>query len=73
MTTLAIVASVVALGGLALWWAARLGRKVGETRRQLEAARDTNGRLQNVLEEDSRVRRDIAAAGVYAPDEHQRD
>ena len=73
MSTVVAIIAIIALGGMTLWWVARLGRKVGDTGRKLEAARDANGRLQDVLEEDSRVRRDIAAAGVYAPDEHQRD
>lgn len=59
--------------GAIFWLASRLGRQVGETDVQLEAANAANRKIREALDADERVRRDIAAAGVYAPDENQRD
>jgi hypothetical protein len=70
---LALVVGVVAGLGAIFWFASRLGRQVGETDVQLEAANAANRKIREALDADERVRRDIAAAGVYAPDENQRD
>jgi hypothetical protein len=70
---LALVVGVVAGLGAIFWFASRLGRQVGETDVQLEAANAANRKIREALDADERIRRDIAAAGVYAPDENQRD
>lgn len=70
---LALVVGVVAGLGAIFWLASRLGRQVGETDVQLEAANAANRKLREAMDADERIRRDIAAAGVYAPDENQRD
>lgn len=59
--------------GAIFWLASRLGRQIGETDVQLDAAEAANRKLREAVEADERIRRDIAAAGVYAPDENQRD
>lgn len=69
IAALAIIGAV----GVALWWSSRLGRKLGEADQQLDHAQDSNRRLRDATEADAAVRRDIAASGVYAPDENQRD
>lgn len=73
MYALAAAFGMLALVGGVVWYASRLGRKLGETEVQLNAVRDLNRRTAEAIEADANVRRDIAAAGVYAPDENQRD
>lgn len=73
MTLLATVVGIVLGLGVVFWAASRLGREVGKTDAQLEVANETATRLRDAVAADERVRRDIAAAGVYAPDENQRD
>lgn len=73
MNGLIAAIAIIAAVGVALWWSSRLSRKLGEADQQLENAKESNRRLRDAAEADDRVRRDIAAAGVYAPDENQRD
>lgn len=73
MTLLAAVVGMVLGLGAIFWFASRLGRQVGESDVQLDAAETANRKLREAMDADARVRRDIAAAGVYSPDENQRD
>jgi hypothetical protein len=70
---LAVTVGITLGLGAIFWIASRLGRQLGETDVQLEAANAANRKLREAVEADERVRRDIAAAGVYQPDENQRD
>jgi hypothetical protein len=73
VTLLALSVGIFLGLGVIFWFASRLGRQVGETDVQLDAAETANRKLREAMDADARVRRDIAAAGVYAPDENQRD
>ena len=73
MGLLAVTVGITLGLGAIFWIASRLGRQLGETDVQLEAANAANRKLREAVEADERVRRDIAAAWVYQPDENQRD